>query len=625
MSRAVVAGVVGALALAFASSTAVAAPRSLPRPSERPAARTGIVHVDPIKGNDSGDGSDAKPWKTLDGAAKHLKPGDTLYLHGGTYFETATLAIAGTAAAPITIRSAPHELAIIDGGLREFEDAPAKAWEPAPGGAPGEMRSTATYPDVNKQSADDRNVWVVGNFADTMVPLHGYRLDVDLRSANQYWNLPDKGAAGNGIYVGPGVWFDWQTHRIHARLAHTSLKSQGDANYAGETDPRKVPLVIGIDRTPLRLDRVKYVRLQDVVIRGSAQRTVEIVGCDHVELDGVYIYGGSPALRIDSTTNFKLVRSIIRGLAAPWSSRASMKYRGNSPYLVVAGNKSPRSHDWEIAFNEFTDTHDGLVLDTIKTLRFHHNRIDNINDDGIYLTLPPRDAVPEDVQIYENIFTRVYTVFAFAEHHAKNEIGPGVFIFRNVFDLRDGTYGWIAKDAATDAAPYELSENRIAGDHGNPTWDPLYFYNNTVLFKRTPQRGNFGLFSAIGTRDSKRRIIDNLFVQDEGVPGSVILANKDDVQIDGNLHWSRKGAPIVFDKLRAAGYAAHDLAGDPKLTDADHGDLRLSPGSAAIDAGVPVPKDWPDPLRAGDKGKPDVGALPAGAPMLKVGPAAVPP
>jgi hypothetical protein len=39
---------------------------------------------------------------------------------------------------------------------------------------------------------------------------------------------------------------------------------------------------------------------------------------------------------------------------------------------------------------------------------------------------------------------------------------------------------------------------------------------------------------------------------------------------------------------------------------------------------VKVPAEWPDSLRAADKGKPDIGALPLGAPMLRVGPAAAP-
>jgi hypothetical protein len=51
-------------------------------------------------------------------------------------------------------------------------------------------------------------------------------------------------------------------------------------------------------------------------------------------------------------------------------------------------------------------------------------------------------------------------------------------------------------------------------------------------------------------------------------------------------------------------------------------DVRPQPKSPVIDAGVPVPRTWPDSLRGADKGKPDIGALPLGAPILDVGPGA---
>jgi hypothetical protein len=51
-------------------------------------------------------------------------------------------------------------------------------------------------------------------------------------------------------------------------------------------------------------------------------------------------------------------------------------------------------------------------------------------------------------------------------------------------------------------------------------------------------------------------------------------------------------------------------------------DPGLQPSSPAIDAGVALPAEWPDPVRDRDPGKPDLGALPAGAAMLDVGPKA---
>ena len=312
--------------------------------------------------------------------------------------------MSGTADAPITIRAMPGELAIVDATPPEFETSPATAWEPV---ARDEYRSTKTY-SVDAKSEQGRDVWVTRNFADSMVPLHGYKFEADFRSANVYWNLPKKDVPGDGIYLGPGVWFDHTDNRVHARLAHT-------ADYAGETDPRKLPLVIGLDPSALRIEHAKYVRVQDLVFRGSARHTVNVDSSEHVDLDRVTIYGGSPALDVKATGSFRLIGASVHGLAAPWSSRASMKYRGASSYLLIADSTGAQSHDWEIAYTDFFDSHDGIVLDSIKTLRFHHNRIDNLNDDGLLLSLPPRAHVPEDIQIYENVITRVLTAMSFAE------------------------------------------------------------------------------------------------------------------------------------------------------------------------------------------------------------------
>src|SRR5262245_19056973 len=61
--------------------------RSLPQPSNRPLNNGPSYFVDPIKGSDQQDGTQQKPWKTVNHALQQLKPGDTLYLRGGVYWE----------------------------------------------------------------------------------------------------------------------------------------------------------------------------------------------------------------------------------------------------------------------------------------------------------------------------------------------------------------------------------------------------------------------------------------------------------------------------------------------------------------------------------------------------------
>src|SRR5439155_25933421 len=141
------------------------------------------------------------------------------------------VALQGKPGSPVVVRSFPGELAVLDGGYAEFLK-PAKAWEPVKN---GEYRSTKAYPAL--KGAGRRGVAVLGNFADSMVPLHGYRFVSDFRSDNPYWNLKKNVSPDEAIWCGPGLWCDPDTGRIHVSLAHGKLKFLGKANYGGETDP----------------------------------------------------------------------------------------------------------------------------------------------------------------------------------------------------------------------------------------------------------------------------------------------------------------------------------------------------------------------------------------------------
>ena len=57
------------------------------------------------------------------------------------------------------------------------------------------------------------------------------------------------------------------------------------------------------------------------------------------------------------------------------------------------------------------------------------------------------------------------------------------------------------------------------------------------------------------------------------------------------------------------------LSPDPQTV----ADLRLSEESPAVDSGLPLPAEWPDPLHKSDSGKPDVGAVPFGSKAWGVG------
>lgn len=611
--------------------------RPLPTAADRPMAAGPALFVDATKGSDQNDGSEKQPWRTLQHAVKKLKPGDTLYLRGGIYYENVVMAMVGTAEKPITIRSYPKELAIIDGGLREFIEEPEKSWEPVASGAEGEFRSTKTY--TNGGNA--------GNFADSMVPLHRYITMSDLRSTNEFWNanLGKRTDDPKGIYCGPGVRRDPETGRIHVRLAHTKLPGLGKDGYSGETDPRKVPLAIAGHDYAVQIEGARHLRLQDLVIRGGS-RAAMIMGEDrediiqdseHIELDGLTVYGTGSALRVNRTTGLKVIGCNFRGHSAPWHSRAHHKYRAYAGYLVVVGGK-----DLEFAHCELTDHHDCIQMYYADNIRFHHNLVDNFNDDGIEVG-PKKER--GKMFIYQNLISRCLNPFTLHGDKPKpvmGEAGSGVYIYRNIADFRLGTYRAIPTEPEPSGAYLNSPTLLVGHDHGGPVWPNYYVYHNTFLMKENAFRGYYGFSWGSHTRETTRRVFNNMFVQSDGVPGLNFTgaSTTDDFQADGNLLWGLKEGPTyqgdffakfrkssIFDaskKTYPSGWGATDRFADPKFVaiSADPKqplDLRLQKESPAIDAGVPIPAEWLDPLREMDKGKPDIGALPLAAEAFQVG------
>ena len=61
--------------------------RPAPQPRVGASLASAAYFVEPQHGWDETDGSKTSPWKTLERALRRLKPGDTLYLRSGTYYE----------------------------------------------------------------------------------------------------------------------------------------------------------------------------------------------------------------------------------------------------------------------------------------------------------------------------------------------------------------------------------------------------------------------------------------------------------------------------------------------------------------------------------------------------------
>ena len=622
--------------------------RRAPAPANRQLTQGPAFFVDVARGDDQAAGGLAAPWKSITHALTRVKAGDTLYLRGGVYHENVRISLIGRQDAPITIASFPGEQAVIDGGMSEFQASPVDCWEPDPQGVPGEFRSRRPYPNL-------RNV--VASFGDSMVGLHTYYHAKDLRAADEFSEQEPDQSDIKPIYCGPGLWYDQSSGYLHARLAPTTLA--GFDNYQGETDPRKLPLVIAPFRSlPLHLDRTGHFRLQDLVIRGGGYGTVLIDQSSDIEFDNVTIWCGTYGMRAKGAQRLRLHRCGFYGNSPPWQTRQEAglnSYPGRTTrditrqnthaWLVPEANGEfdvyafPFNDDWEIAYCEFGDAGaDGLYLGGV-SLRFHHNLVDNTTDDGIYLS--PMYARPEGfmgkatLYLYQNYFSRALTMLAFGGQETLNN--DQVYFYRNVVDLRVPVKHGRPSEKGGAVASYA---GKLMGDHGSPPWPSMFTYQNTFVAASTALSSDMRLLTG-ATADRPRRMFNNILVHGEGwlplSPGTEFAHS------DGNLYWRPgldstlaaeffapfRSSPAFESSKRfyAPGFDVHSLVMDPQFVKfafdwTEANDYRLQSGSPAVDAGVAVPSDWPDTLREVDKGRPDIGALPLGAEQFSVGRAA---
>jgi hypothetical protein len=631
----------------------------LPAPSERPRDRTPGRYVDAGKGADGNDGTEKTPWKTINHALKQLVPGDTLYLRGGSYAENVYCAVVGTAEKPITIRSYPGEQAVIDGGFPEFRVDPAGAWVAHKGGAEGEYRSAKAYRNIRD---------VVGLFSDSRIGLQTYWHAGDLRADNELWiDDPEKKQMVLPVYCGPGLWYDAESGHIHCRLAHTHLESPTVPNYQGETDPRKLPLVIApFASVPLFVDRAMYVRFLDLVIQGGGFNTVVLQTGVNLEFDNVTIFGGSYAIRSRGTGPLKMTRCGVHGMIPPWGWRSenglyTYTPEGYDPFLRTRGTENarniarmpthavvvtegsyefeifhyPYNHDWDISFCDFSDGHDGVYLSG-RNIRFHHNRVDSMQDDGIYLSAPS-PFFNDNIRIYQNVITRCLMAFSC------NSIGGptgNIYLYRNVVDLRAGVN--VDRPSPKDRKG-KVASYHVFLTHGRELLgiESLAFYQNTFVSPAGPNSFAHRTWANTTAR-TQRRVFNNLCVYlNRYPPLDATGAPKDhDIVLDGNLHWCpqadirvpdrfletiRASAPSVANRKHyPSGWAAADLVADPRFVtfSADPtkaADYRLSKDSPAISKGVVLPRELEDPLRPKDGSRPDIGALPVGAEVPTAG------
>ncbi len=278
----------------------------------------------------------------------------------------------------------------------------------------------------------------------------------------------------------------------------------------------------------------------------------------------------------------------------------------------------------------------------VRDLKFHHNLVDNCNDDGLEFGARKRNHL---IYVYQNLISRCLLTLTLHEMEKMvkaRRTAPAAASTSAATSL-------IFAVARTAALPQRTrpdwsvpnGQTMLAGDHGGPTWPNYFFYHNTVLRSDSSWRGYYGFgIGGRATRGTQRRIFNNIFAQIEGLPDLNFTSADDDQIADGNLHWGFKAGPqfpadknffdvqgrgFAFRKApRPAHWLQHDQFANPRFvrfsTEQNSAiDVRPGHNSPTINAGVSLPDDWFDPLRTSDSAGPDVGAFPIDSLVLRVG------
>ncbi|MEO8627705.1 MAG: right-handed parallel beta-helix repeat-containing protein [Betaproteobacteria bacterium] len=646
-----------------------------------------------LAGKDANPGTPVdKAFRTIAKGISVLKAGDILSLRHGVYVEPVN--IAGKVG-PIVIRSYPGEHAYIDGSLAQFRKKNNSDWMRAvlvdPAAHPEEYISVGTFNQdfVNRGAFLDRNPYT---------RLITYSKIEDLRAPNQTFDKigaadarpgpavflecpaddPDQacetypgqdhrfkpaGYRHPWVYMGPGIWFDNTNGKIHIRLSRTTNSISGLADYTGDVDPGLVALAISPkDLITLNVRGSSNLRFENLSVRYGGQYTVHMKNNFNVAFDHVRIFAGSYGMRAQS--NAIVLRNCeVNGGLPTWYFRSDRKaeyfYRdaggnivannlgGQTLIALLLGN--PNDVNTEIANCEFKNAHDLYLVG--RNLRFHHNWINNLNDEGLFLD----SAENPDLRVFQNVITKTLSPISFAG----GKVAGPLFIYRNLIDVRGPSAGYRPRSTGdTDIWRYgnTFKSNEVDGPYA-------LFHNTFLVYAQGGQASYLHFRSLVG--DGLRRSFNNIFVAvnpdaESDRPITFLPSPCFPGPTDGNnyyrigaattpayryLEYSCGGlsakagtfstlpelwASGLFQQSKsqyAPGYEANSIETNPKfkLIGADGkfritDDLRLREGSPATATGVVLPSDLNgmDPLRV-ESGRPDIGAYPLGSAPLRVG------
>jgi hypothetical protein len=486
-------------------------------------AQAATYYVAP-SGNDSNPGTQSAPWGTVQHAVKKLRPGDTLLLRGGTYWESdiSLDGVHGTADAPITIKNYPGERPVIDGGYREFRTIGNNDWEVVDAGR-HVYRSTKTYPNSR--------VWGKFEHEGKLYALGIYKSLASLQSDNIWYS--------SNSYAGPGIFYNSNDRRIYIRLQPVDPRALNGEKFdlPKNPDPRRNRIFLGS------------------TANGSHGLFVNNGTVRHVVFEGVDLAHHRYTVRFHSAGNTNLT---FRNFTAVPMDAFMIIGRGDASNLVIDNIDILLGFPRWIAWREIK-TEDAGALGAMKLAGIAADSAGKNNNIVIRNSLFDRafDALAgfwgdSNIKVLNNDMITYDDAFQLAEsasnvEFAYNRIdGPGishygpaknpspgtVWVHHNIIDARRPVL-WERRNSSGSNSVWNPA--RVLPTHGKTdNGHPWKVYNNTLLGASSSSSG----LESVPWNNSgvSHEVYNNIVISGDRWVTRWMRVDRNDIY-DGNAYW----------------------------------------------------------------------------------------
>lgn len=499
-----------------------------------------VYYVDPVSGADSNTGNLESPWKTLSESLPKLKPGDTLYLRGGVYFEgNIRVNISGTDSRHITIKNYQEESPVIDGGFKEFRTVPNSDWE-LHDEANNIYRSVKTY-----SSAGIIHGYLKTDSGDShLVPYESYG---NLSTSNEVYSET------GDIYVGPGVFWNSSDQRIYIRLTPTWQELSMGYNIPQNRDPRQNEINIVPDGVVMYFRGTSsYIDVDGIDVRHRNNALRFSTGSHHINVKNSNILGGRTHIYVSDDVHHLIFDNItIYDSVPPWVSWTDVK-KGTKPahsLQQVAIGLKDGVHDVAIKNSVFNNIFDGVGAGSkIYNVYIRNNEFRGIRDDVIQL-----GTASYNVEVGNN--RMIHVSKGPGRNGSGNSEQPGKkYIHHNIIDLSKRLLHYRAGYPNYAESGDGKIWNRAFGSHsGDKSYiDPWKIYNNTIIAgeMRNIHYNVKGMgYAYLGSYNGiPQEVYNNIFIQtqDHIIERDINVSSGSNI-LDGNLYYKKvSGSKPIF-------------------------------------------------------------------------------